>query len=115
MSGSVPPAARRWRRRTVRLGVRWGDGRVLRDDVATTLGAGGLFVATPAPPERGTRVHLRFRLRGTDPYIEAVARVVFAHLPEPSSERGSPGMGLELIDPAIVSRLAQILEDLPEG
>lgn len=113
MSAS-PASTRRWRRSTVRLVVRWDTGQQGRDDVATTLGAGGLFVATPSPPVRGTAIRLRFRLRVEDPYFETTARVVFSHTPSPGIARGSPGMGLELVDPGVVSRLAAILQTWPE-
>ena len=113
MSTSAPPL-RRWRRRTVRLRVRWRDGETIREDFATTLGAGGLFVDTAEPPPRDTRLLVSFALGDSVEAIEAPARVVFVHEPAGAAGRGKPGMGIEFTDASVVSRLARLLGDRPE-
>lgn len=79
--------------------------------MATTLGAGGLFVQTDRPLPRGTRVSVRFRLVDGGEELVLAARVVFAQEPRHGA---SAGMGLELTDSVAVARLAHALEALPE-
>lgn len=107
-----PPATRRFRRRTVRIAVRFAVHDEEREATATTLGAGGLFVQTGRPLPRGTRLAVRFHLPGSDEIFALAARVVFAQ--EPSGS-GSAGMGLEFTDAVAVARLAHALEALPDA
>jgi uncharacterized protein (TIGR02266 family) len=102
-SGGSP--TRRYRRVTARVRVRFSDAHGEREEIATTLGAGGLFVSTEDPLARGTPLKVRFRLfeAGRDHEIEA--RVVWAKRPTDPGEY-APGMGLEFRDPDAVSRLA---------
>ncbi len=105
------PAQRRWRRRTVRITVRWDAAGDEREDLATTLGAGGLFIDTPVPLPRDARLRVRFRLAHSSEEIDAPARVVFVHRPAEGSGRGKPGMGIEFVESSVVSRLARLLGD----
>jgi uncharacterized protein (TIGR02266 family) len=105
-----PPATRRFRRRTVRISVRYAVQDVERCDVATTLGAGGLFVQTARPLPRGTRLVVRFCLPGSDRVHELPGRVVFAH--EPAGEGSSAGMGIEFTDAHGIAQLAHAIEAL---
>jgi uncharacterized protein (TIGR02266 family) len=110
-AASEAPSTRRFRRRTVRIAVRFAVHAEEREATATTLGAGGLFVQTDRPLPRGTRLVVRFSLPGGSEAFELTARVVFAQEPGAS---GSAGMGLEFTDAHAVARVAHALEALPE-
>ena len=97
---------RRYRRLTVRVLVEYSSDAGPQTDLATTLGAGGLFVATDAPLGRGTRLHLAFRLPGTATLWKLDGRVVW------SSESG---MGVEFLDRPACARLARALEEWDGG
>ncbi|MDJ0786553.1 MAG: PilZ domain-containing protein, partial [Myxococcota bacterium] len=87
------PARRRFPRITTRVLVDYvADGR-LRRDYATTLGAGGLFVATNEPLRSGETTRVRFRVPKTERLVEVDARVVWSH-GEQDAGSGSTGMGL---------------------
>jgi uncharacterized protein (TIGR02266 family) len=104
---------RRYRRLTVRLEVSWlveDDGRV-GAAVATTLGAGGLFIASEAPLAPGTRLRVRLRLPGCDDTHELAGRVVWANTPStPGVPPSGYGMGISFSDRHAQARLARDLE-----
>lgn len=106
---------RRYRRLTVRLQVTWqveADGEV-GSALATTLGAGGLFVPTDQPLPRRTPMRVRFTLPGVDTHHELTAEVVWvndASVDVPASGRG---MGIAFRDQNAQRRLARELERLP--
>jgi len=110
-AANAPPAQRRYRRRTVRIAVRFALHAETRAATATTLGAGGLFVQTDRPLPRGTRLAVRFRLPGASEEFDLAARVVFA---QPPGGGGSAGMGLEFTDTQAVARIAHALEALSD-
>jgi uncharacterized protein (TIGR02266 family) len=87
-----------------------------RRALATTLGAGGLFVATDAPPPAGTPLEVAFRLPEDGLLRRLAARVVWALPPAQAGAGRSPGMGLAFTDPLAVSDLAHAMEaSLPDG
>jgi uncharacterized protein (TIGR02266 family) len=104
---------RRYRRLTVRLNVSWlveDDGRV-GAALATTLGAGGLFIATETPLAAGTQLRVRLRLPGSDDDHELAGRVVWANAPStPGVPPSGHGMGISFTDRNAQSRFARDLE-----
>jgi uncharacterized protein (TIGR02266 family) len=104
---------RRYRRLTVRLHVSWlveDDGRV-GAAIATTLGAGGLFIATEAPLAAGTQLRVRLRLPGDDDSHELAGRVVWANSAStPGVPPSGRGMGISFTDRNAQARLAVDLE-----
>ena len=104
---------RRFRRLTVRLEVSWlveDDGRV-GAALATTLGAGGLFIASEDPLAPGTRLRVRLRLPGGDKAHELAGRVVWANAPStPGVPPSGYGMGISFTDRNTQARLARDLE-----
>ncbi len=103
------PSRRRYRRLTLRVMVEYTSSDGLREDPATTLGAGGLFIATESPLPEGSRLKLRFRLPGTERDWELEGRVAWAAGAE-ARPAGSCGMGIEFTDRSCVARLARTLE-----
>lgn len=116
---------RRYRRRMVRIevNVRPADGCADEDDfvpfdaLATTLGAGGLFVATPTPFLDGHPLALRFALPSSGEVHEITGRVVWSNTPRAADplagereDGASAGMGIEFVDRVAVARLARELE-----
>ncbi len=99
---------RRFPRLTLRVDIviETLDGR--EDAVATTLGAGGLFVATDRPLPTDTPVVVRFRLPGEDELLAFDAHVAWSAPAGP--DVASPGMGLEFEDADARSRHAARLE-----
>jgi Tfp pilus assembly protein PilZ len=75
----------------------------LHSELATTLGAGGLFIASDEPLAETTRLKLRFQLPGVQPRWEIEGRVAWAD---------ATGMGIEFVDREAVGRLAAALESL---
>ncbi len=104
---------RRYRRLTVRLDVSWlveDDGRV-GTAVATTLGAGGLFIATEAPLAPGTQLRVRLRLPGDGDSHELAGRVVWANSAStPGVPPSGRGMGISFSERNAQARLAVDLE-----
>lgn len=105
-------SGRRYRRVTTRVRVEFCDAQGLRQETATTLGAGGLFVSTEDPLPRGTPLKVRFRLFEGGQLHDLEARVVWS---KRCSDPGAyaPGMGLEFRNPEAASRIAlELLEVL---
>lgn len=103
---------RRYRRVTTRVRVEFCDANGPRQETATTLGAGGLFVSTEDPLPRGTPLKVRFRIFEGGHLHDIEARVVWA---KRSSDPGAyaPGMGVEFRNPQAAARLAlELLEVL---
>ena len=55
-----------------------------RCDYATTLGAGGLFIASDAPPPPRTRLKLRFRLPGSEDLHKLTGQVRWLQAADPA-------------------------------
>lgn len=113
-----PRPQRRYPRLTLRVEVELETAAGRTRAVATTLGAGGLFVADDAPWFPGTPVTVRFRLPGDtgdadaesggdDGELRLDARVAWSH---EAGESASPGMGLEFVDADARADLARRLE-----
>jgi Tfp pilus assembly protein PilZ len=81
--------------------------------IATTLGAGGLFVATEDPLEIGTPLLTRFRLAPDSTLHEIAGCVVWNHTKQDLPAR-TCGMGVSFADPANGAVLAAELEALDE-
>ncbi len=103
------PSHRRFRRTTLRIEVEYESGGAARREVATTLGAGGLFIATENPLDEGSVLMTRFRLPQRETLHEIAGRVVWTHrkgdLPAQTS-----GMGISFADPASAAVLAEEIE-----
>jgi len=106
MQRRTQPRRRRYRRLTLRVVVEYASEHGLQTDLATTLGAGGLFVATDTPLAETTRLKLRFQLPGADRRWEIEGRVAWAD---------ASGMGVEFVDRDAVARLAEDLEGWHPG
>ena len=70
---------RRSRRTTLRIEVEYESEGEMRRDVATTLGAGGLFIATEHPLDEGSVLVARFRLPQGETLHEIAGHVVWNH------------------------------------
>jgi uncharacterized protein (TIGR02266 family) len=116
VTASAQPQTRRFRRRTLRVRVELDLNGATREEWATTLGAGGLFLETAEPIRVGTRLRLRFRLPGGRTLHELDGRVVWAMAARPGagSPAPSPGIGVEFTDVAATAALAHELERAPE-
>ena len=97
------PRRRRYRRITLRVVVEYASETGLHSELATTLGAGGLFIASDAPLAETTQLKLRFQLPGLETRWEVEGRVAWAD---------ASGMGVEFVDRATVTELASALESL---
>ncbi len=114
--------SRRFRRLMVRIAVdvQPADGCAPEDEfaafdaVATTLGAGGLFIPTESPLMQGHPLRVCFALSGSEEQHEITGRVVWCNRgPSENSEpasRSTPGMGIEFLDRVAAARLARELE-----
>ena len=109
---SLRDTRRRYRRMTVRLQAAYEHAGVMHDAIATTLGAGGLFVATDAPLEKGSSLRIRFCVPGNARIHQLDARVVWAHRRGDPGQQGGHGMGLAFTNPAACAALAAELEAL---
>jgi uncharacterized protein (TIGR02266 family) len=106
-----PKQTRRYRRRTVRVRVEYDGVDGPQRAMATTLGAGGMFVATEEPLPEHTRLGLRFRLEAGGALHEIEGRVVWVNRPG-DVHTHTRGMGIEFGNPAARSLLARELEGL---
>ncbi|MEM7408626.1 MAG: PilZ domain-containing protein [Myxococcota bacterium] len=104
-----PRVRRRYPRLTVRVDVRLEMPGEVIEAVATTLGAGGLFVATDRRLPRGTLMGVRFRMPGDDRLLELDARVAWGS--SPSTQDASAGIGIEFVDKVARTELATLLEE----
>lgn len=102
-----PRPQRRYPRLTLRVEVELETAGQRTTAVATTLGAGGLFVALDTPWFPGTPVTVRFALPDREERLHLDARVAWSHEP---AEATSPGMGLEFVDGEARADLAERLE-----
>lgn len=106
---------RRYRRITLRVDVSYSAEGEIYSGQATTLGAGGLFIATDTPLPAGTKVRVRFRLPGGRSDHELDARVVWANDPQVSGiPESARGMGVSFADKRPAARLAYELANLDE-
>ena len=101
---------RRYPRLTLRVEVELDTpgGRIAA--TATTLGAGGLFVATPAPLAVHTPLGVRFHLPGDATELCLRAHVAWSR----PAGSGSAGMGLAFDDAGARAELAARLETWAE-
>lgn len=110
MSATSDPPRRKHRRLTLRIDVEVcvGDDRV--NALATTLGAGGLFIATDSPLAPSTPLRVRFRLPGSRQLHDIEAKVVWAN---DAATAGVPlsarGMGVAFTDRDGQAALARAL------
>jgi uncharacterized protein (TIGR02266 family) len=100
---------RRFRRQTVRILVDYQRHDGVACDYATTLGAGGLFIATEEPLEVGTILKSRFRLAGGGSLHEIEGHVVWTRGGD--SAQRSPGMAIQFDDRIASAQLARELGD----
>jgi len=108
---------RRYRRLTLRLDVSYlaEESGEVASAVATTLGAGGLFIPTERPRPPGEPLRVRFRLPWGGPDFELAARVVWAnHASTPGIPASGRGMGIAFRDPPAQRRLAAALAEIAE-
>jgi Tfp pilus assembly protein PilZ len=96
---------------TLRIDVEYAVGGATRRGVATTLGAGGLFIASDEPLDEGTLLVARFRLPRGETLHEIAGRVVWTHRPDERAGT-TPGMGIAFADPVNGALLACELEAL---
>jgi uncharacterized protein (TIGR02266 family) len=96
---------------TVRLSAVYEHAGREREAVATTLGAGGMFIATDDPPPEGTTLQVRFQVPGGTRSYALAARVVWTHAPSDGPSQ-TCGMGLSFASPAECAVLATELEAL---
>jgi uncharacterized protein (TIGR02266 family) len=101
---------RRYRRRTIRIVVDYVSNAGPRREIATTLGAGGLFIETDSPAREGTVLKLRFRVSEASDEHEIEGRVVWSRGPYAEDHSGAPGMGIEFTDRRAINKLATELE-----
>lgn len=111
MTTRTPKNTRRHRRMTVRILVDYRADGGIHYDYATTLGAGGMFLRTTLPLERGDDVKLRFRIPGGAILHEIEATVTWSYFSKAGAATRTPGVGLQFSDAAAISRLARELED----
>jgi uncharacterized protein (TIGR02266 family) len=102
---------RRYRRSTVRVIVEYLSDAGVCSDPATTLGAGGLFIETETPLEKGASLKMRFQLPGSSQNHQIEGRVVWRHRPADPGHH-APGMGIEFTDRGAAGKLARELETL---
>lgn len=106
-----PRKTRRYRRRTVRVDVEYDGPDGPRRGTATTLGAGGIFVATEDPLDEQSPLRVRFCLPDGAAEFELEGRVVWANRPSDRHPH-TRGMGVEFTNPGACTELALALEDL---
>jgi Tfp pilus assembly protein PilZ len=106
-----PKQTRRYRRRTVRVCVEYTGADGPQRAMATTLGAGGMFIATDEPLPVHALLALRFRLEDGGLLHEIEGCVVWANRPE-EDHALTCGMGIEFGNPAARGLLARELEGL---
>ena len=99
---------RRYRRRTVRIQIDYLSEEGPCRGSATTLGAGGLFIATEQALPRGCALRMRFRLPGSELRHEISGRVVWSNPRGASSH--TPGMGIAFTDREAMTILARELD-----
>jgi Tfp pilus assembly protein PilZ len=102
---------RRYRRRTVRILVEYLSDTGVRCERATTLGAGGLFIESDAPPSAGSLLKLCFQLSETGAQHEIEGRVVWSKGIRHGAT-GATGMGVEFLNRSAANALAVELEAL---
>jgi len=96
---------RRYPRLTVRVELTLEIAGREIETLATTLGAGGLFVAGDFELEPGTPLIARFQLPGEPAVLRMAGRVAWR-----ARDGGDPGLGLEFVDPDARAMLASELE-----
>ena len=103
---------RRHRRQTIRILVDYHTPDGVRCDYATTLGAGGMFLATSDSLKRGDTMKLRFKLPGYETLHVLEGRVVWVRAGDgPGANVVTPGAGIQFVDSVDTARLARELED----
>ena len=103
---------RRYRRQTVRILVDYHSEHGAHCDYATTLGAGGLFIACEDPLAVGTILKLHLRLPHGKVLHELEGRVSWNRQIETGARAHTPGMGVAFTDRAAMAPLARELDRL---
>ena len=98
---------RRYPRLTLRVDVVIEAASERMQAVATTLGAGGLFVATRAPLPPRTPLIVWFRLPGDTAELRFQCHVAWSKTADGAV---TPGVGLEFDDPDARAEFAVLLE-----
>ena len=111
MTAITARSKRRFRRRTARILVEYRSDSGLRQETATTLGAGGLFVETDAPIAEGSLLKLCFQVSEAGAHHEIEGRVAWSKGIADGTV-GTPGMGIEFVDRSACKRLAVELNNL---
>ena len=104
-----PRARRRFRRLTIRVAVEYESARGKQTAMATTLGAGGMFIATEDALATREKLMVSFTLPGRQRDYTIPARVVWSNRPE-GDHRGALGMGIAFEDQTACVSLAIDLE-----
>ena len=105
-----PRSRRRYRRRTVRVAVSYVSAFGSAQAVATTLGAGGMFIASEEPLPKRAKLEVEFALPGQPDQIHRIpATVVWCNAPG-KAHGHALGMGISFDDPRACATLAVELE-----
>jgi len=96
----------------VRVLVDYHSEHGARCDYATTLGAGGLFIASEDPLPTGTILKLHLRLPRGKVLHELEGRVSWVRRLDAGQQLHTPGMGVAFTDRAATAPLARELERL---
>lgn len=103
---------RRFRRMTLRILVDYISESGMHCSYATTLGAGGLFIESDAPPACGSMLKMRFRLPKGEELHEIEGRVVWQNRPTATTTRSqAPGFGVKFCEGPATAQLAREIED----
>jgi len=105
-----PLARRRYRRRTVRVSVVYRSAYGCARALATTLGAGGMFIATEEPLPKHMKLEVDFALpEHPEQQHRIPATVVWCNSPK-DAQSHALGMGISFDDPRACATLAVELE-----
>jgi uncharacterized protein (TIGR02266 family) len=108
---SKSETTRRYRRRTMRVTVEYLTDAGPCRELATTLGAGGLFIDTEVPSLEASTLKLRFQLPGSEIQHDIEGRVVWTRRAT-HGNASAAGMGVEFTDRRARAKLAKELRDL---
>jgi uncharacterized protein (TIGR02266 family) len=109
------PGRRTFPRANAKLGVRYSTARDFLVAYSENISRGGIFVATPQPPEVGTQVELWIKLPDADQPVRTQAVVMQRTTPEEAQATGRRvGAGLQFTtsDDSFRERLDRCIENL---
>lgn len=92
---------RRLPRHPIRMDVNYRCGDTYLFSRSSNLSEMGIFLTTPTPLTRGTRIELTFADPGSTEPIRLAGEVVWT---VGAAEGGEPGMGIRFIDPEAGAR-----------